>query len=769
MDRAGVRILALHYGAGSGLDQLLVQPIDLRPEPGLEDYVDAMATLAQQARESAVDDIVSILRAVSDQWQSAASQNMQMDSATGKWVHRAGLPQPEERRWKCLRSKAIFPSFSGGLNGPVEFVKLGELCISDNEPLASMFANAQIETLRQRASKIVPNEYLTYGQAAQPLIELLITHDRRTDDDQLYQLRQELEAIEDVHFLHRTVHDSLRGTELLNFLNIPKLSTQVERSVIQGMMFQGTSAASTVAKMIVFAQRYLHRVCPDVYGQLVEGDIVTTINGLKVLVNEELSVVHTYQRHTREVNEPCQLNPDNKYLFISRACIDDEDYTSISRELAKLFVAETNLEFDAFVQWLAGTVDMYMVGGEVSAERQMRTFNNGKVLGIPALAEEPLWELPAEVSQELQKRQPAELTEEGSIVGAPAGGQIEVSASERRAMRLKKLNEERQQQEQSNTEQPASWPANQPSLARGGTTGQDSVTAWPSRANALPTAPSLADVALASAIIQPPEHLITPHSVAGEVLRQAAAAVGMSTPDSMVDPGLQVGGGHGVGAGASGTVPVPLSPEQLTHTVQSSHPPGLGGPVSEPGGSHAWLPARDGRRVTANGNVGLAPLNQVLPPPWQHDESTEWLQHSSPLSSPADIEKLVQEKNLSLEDTTTDTTALGRWGERLVAEFFQSTGVLCEWVNDEAESGLPYDIKLNDGPREIFIEVKTTVTVDRHVFPISGRELQFSHEKQGSYWIVRVYGGGAHGVAMRKIEGPWALITQGDLGLLLVL
>ena len=130
------------------------------------------------------------------------------------------------------------------------------------------------------------------------------------------------------------------------------------------MMFQGTSAASTVAKMIVFAQRYLHRVTRHVYDELVKGDIITIVHNLKVLVNEELSVVHTYQRHTREENMPCQLNPDNKYLFISRACIDEEDvdYTSISRELAKLFMAETSLEFDAFVQWLAGTVDMYMVG-----------------------------------------------------------------------------------------------------------------------------------------------------------------------------------------------------------------------------------------------------------------------------------------------------------------------------------------------------------------------------------------------------------------------
>ena len=767
MDRAGVRILALHYGSVSRLDKLLGQRIGMRPEPRLEDYVDAMATLVQQAHESAVDDIAAILKAVSVQWQTATAEGyMQItNQATGEYVH---------------RSKAIFPSFSSGVDGPVEFVKLGQLCINDNEPLATMFADARIETLRQRASKIVPNEYLTDGQGEQSLIDLLVTHDRRTDEDQLHRLRQELEAIEDVHFLHRTVHDSLRGTDFLNFLKIPKLSTQVERNVIQGMMFQGTSAAPTVAKMIVFAQRYLHRVTPDVYDQLVKKDIITIVHDLKVLVNEELSVVHTYQRHTREVNEPCQLNPDHKYLFISRACIDEGDYTSISRELAKVFVPETNGEFDKFVQWLASTVDMYTVGGEASAERQMRNFNNGTVAGIPELAEEPLWELPAEVSQELEKRQPAE-PEEGSIAGAgAAGGEIEVSASERRAMRLKKLNEERQQQEQSVREQPASWPANQPSLARGGTTGQDGVTAWPSTTNTQATAPSLADASPAPAIVQPPEHLITPDSVAGEVLRQAAAAVGMSPPDSMVDPALQVGGGHGIGGGASGAVPVPLSPEQLAHTVQTSHSAGTG-PVSEPGGSNGmrgtrsdahpsrWLPARDGRRVTANGNVGLAPLNQVLPPPWQHDEPTEWLQHSSALSSPADIEKLVQEKNLPLLDSNADTTEVGRWGERLVSEFFQSTGTLCEWVNAEAESGLPYDIKLNDGAREIFVEVKTTVTADRHVFPISGRELQFSHKRQGSYWIVRVYGGGAQGAVMRKIEGPWALITQGELGLLLVL
>ena len=86
---------------------------------------------------------------------------------------------------------------------------------------------------------------------------------------------------------------------------------------------------------------------------------------------------------------------------------------------------------------------------------------------------------------------------------------------------------------------------------------------------------------------------------------------------------------------------------------------------------------------------------------------------------------------------------------------------------------MPYDIRLDDEltGSSIFVEVKTTVTTDRQIFPISGAELLFAqdHEAEGTYWVVRVYGGGTEGVTMRKVESLMSQVEQGAIGLLLVL
>ena len=88
-----------------------------------------------------------------------------------------------------------------------------------------------------------------------------------------------------------------------------------------------------------------------------------------------------------------------------------------------------------------------------------------------------------------------------------------------------------------------------------------------------------------------------------------------------------------------------------------------------------------------------------------------------------------------------DTTAIGRWGEELVSRHLRASGETLQWMNEHAESGLPYDIRIQrEGATDpIYLEVKTTVSTSRHVFPISGQEIAFAREQQSSYWVVRVY------------------------------
>jgi hypothetical protein len=679
MDRAGVRILALHYGAGSNLEEHF-QNVGLRSQPELQDYVDAMAKLGQQSHETAVDDAANLLKAVASMYQSTLPAHF--DPMNMSISRAPKLPEHERHRWdSCLRSSAIFAS-STGVDGRVQFVKLRQLCVNDNTTLASMFENAKMTTLWQRAAKIVPDEIQTDSLDSQTLINLLIEHDRRTDSEQLDRLRQELEMIDDVFFLNRTSLDALREIPgLMDFLQIPTLSTKVEREVVQGMMYMSTSAAPMVARMIVFAQRYLRRVVRSKYDWLINEGVVAVIRDLTVVVNVELSVVHTYQQHTRETNQACQLSPDSKYLFISRACIEDQDFTSISRELAKLFLDEATKEFDPFAQWLGSTASNHAVGGAEYTERQLRNFNNGEIIGIPELqSEEPIWELSVtEVLQELQKSTDSSAkntVEAAHPDNAPVVEELEMSASERRAMQLKKRSEERQQQqEQDQPPAQSSWPAHQPSVAGNISTGGrgEILVEWDNTGGTHPSFIGTGAHPAPTRLVEPPAHLVTPEGVADEVLQQAAAALGMTAPLSMHDPGLQdVGGGHGLGGGGgNGRVPEALTPEQLVHTrTRTAAPSGMdagnaascdtapgrphGGAKSQMNATrgvqvsnsvhwaHRWLPARlDGKRRAVNGHSSLAPLEALLPPPhWEQHSPPEWIERTTPLASPAELVSL---------------------------------------------------------------------------------------------------------------------------------
>ena len=81
---------------------------------------------------------------------------------------------------------------------------------------------------------------------------------------------------------------------------------------------------------------------------------------------------------------------------------------------------------------------------------------------------------------------------------------------------------------------------------------------------------------------------------------------------------------------------------------------------------------------------------------------------------------------------------------------------------------MSYDIRLDDEltGSSIFVEVKTTVTADRQIFPISGAELLCAqdHEAACTYWVVRVYSSGTEGVTMHKVESLMSQVEQGAIG-----
>uniref|UniRef100_A0A3B1JM69 Wu:fj29h11 n=1 Tax=Astyanax mexicanus TaxID=7994 RepID=A0A3B1JM69_ASTMX len=135
-------------------------------------------------------------------------------------------------------------------------------------------------------------------------------------------------------------------------------------------------------------------------------------------------------------------------------------------------------------------------------------------------------------------------------------------------------------------------------------------------------------------------------------------------------------------------------------------------------------------------------------------DSAVW---TKPLTAEAVLEDLVLDcslpQSLQLAEDFDDTTDIGKWGEQLVYSFlthWRDTGSgpsEVVWYNQSGETGQPCDFKLTfangqNGTREVFVEVKTTVKRERHFIHLSANELDFALKEKDKYHIYRVYGAG---------------------------
>ncbi|CAF1395347.1 unnamed protein product [Rotaria sordida] len=99
----------------------------------------------------------------------------------------------------------------------------------------------------------------------------------------------------------------------------------------------------------------------------------------------------------------------------------------------------------------------------------------------------------------------------------------------------------------------------------------------------------------------------------------------------------------------------------------------------------------------------------------------------------------------SLRPIATETDlATGRQGEQLVFGYlkWKYPNADINWVNQEVESGKPYDIHMiikSENNREEFIEVKTTRSYDQNTFAVSIGEVEYLLNHPLNYYIYRVY------------------------------
>ncbi|OEL23870.1 hypothetical protein BAE44_0015111 [Dichanthelium oligosanthes] len=90
-------------------------------------------------------------------------------------------------------------------------------------------------------------------------------------------------------------------------------------------------------------------------------------------------------------------------------------------------------------------------------------------------------------------------------------------------------------------------------------------------------------------------------------------------------------------------------------------------------------------------------------------------------------------------------------------------------MNEDNESGLPYDITITKGHVTEHVEMRATVIPNKNWFYISRRELQFAAQKGDSLTIAYVLLSKPDKASIVLLKNPYKLQQQRDLNLALVM
>ncbi|RZR92876.1 hypothetical protein BHM03_00021249 [Ensete ventricosum] len=118
----------------------------------------------------------------------------------------------------------------------------------------------------------------------------------------------------------------------------------------------------------------------------------------------------------------------------------------------------------------------------------------------------------------------------------------------------------------------------------------------------------------------------------------------------------------------------------------------------------------------------------------------------------------------TLDDQQTRRT--GRLGEIIAYNYLnRKMGPnMVRWVNEQTESGLPYDLIIGQESRE-YVEVKTTRYASKNWFEVSVREWQFASEMGDSFTIAHVALSGEKKASITILKNPLKLCHQNALRL----
>ena len=116
---------------------------------------------------------------------------------------------------------------------------------------------------------------------------------------------------------------------------------------------------------------------------------------------------------------------------------------------------------------------------------------------------------------------------------------------------------------------------------------------------------------------------------------------------------------------------------------------------------------------------------------------------------------------------------VGRWGEALVFQYLvreaSRVGGHVEWMNQEEESGISYDIKMYSASKSHsetkFIEVKSTRFGNRSAFHFTPSEYEYAKQLGNSFLIYRVFNAGTKSASISIIPNPYKLLEDREIKL----
>jgi len=609
-----------------------------------------------------------------------------------------------------------------------------------------------------------------------------------------------------------------RKKNFLKFFQIPYISGEVKVRTDFQMVLPLEGMKEKISIFVPLIQCFLQQKCPEHYQALLsESGIADQLKSLKVFVAQDLKILHYIEDGDKIVNskkakkEACSLSfEDGKPVIYVSEKKKDKPPTFLFDPILELFMkgCSNDKEKNKFRDFLN-----YLFRFLPSTPDELKEISDEYSLELDKLVEK--WIIPQSLKPQLSKEKSVEEDRDQNIADDRYVFVTDPSITSAQAA---------------------------PDDGKSGEAAQ--LTSWPPRAAVDPTASSGSSKPQTSYnlsgssklnsedIISRDDLIEVMKDYAGDVEEGEKAQTHPGAVTKVAGRNLRVGSSHQQNDSSSrvdGQGQVSRASSSLEHSSMPKD--------SEVGrgGSHASEGTRDGRQSTpvrSGSTNGFQSFGEVrdghqdgkFP---EHDgshsrlKSSSWHAAVSPrkdvgsqvLSSVVDIQSFVDEigQNIHLpsvlelveqEKDEESLLKISRWGEEYVFSVLQARSELpsgkkiveLQWINQEKETGMPFDIIVtvaedkeeneevmevegelaagsqeNLSTRKIYIEVKSTAAKEKAMFEISPNEIKFSEQKRSNYHVFIVRSAGMRCSRLFQLENLSLYLRHNSGKLMLII